>query len=193
MLLTHAHGDHTVHAEAIASAHGAELLGHADERFARLDRTISDGDELRSGELRIRVLHVPGHTVGQLAFSIDGVGVFTGDTLFRGTVGGTCGPGHGTFAQLRHSIEDRLFALPEDLAVYPGHMDPTTIGSEREHNPFARLWSGKVEPAGSRCTALGRPATLMLRAPDYDGGTKCQVRWEDGTEDVVPGSRVHDA
>jgi glyoxylase-like metal-dependent hydrolase (beta-lactamase superfamily II) len=145
------------------------------------------------GDLRIRVLHVPGHTVGQLAFVIEDVGVFTGDTLFRGTVGGTCAPGHATFAELRHSIEVRLLTLPDELTVYPGHMDPTTIGDEREHNPFVRLWSGRLEPAGTPCTALGRPATLALRAPDYDGGTKCQVRWDDGTEDVVPGSRVHDA
>ena len=193
VLLTHAHGDHTVHAGSIATAHGAEICGHADEGFARLDRTLSDGDTLHAGDLRIRVLHVPGHTVGQLAFLVDGVGVFTGDTLFRGTVGGTRGPGHATLSDLRVSILDRLLTLPDDLAVYPGHMDPTTIGAERKLNPFVRLWSGRLDPANRPCTALGRPATLLLRAPDYDGGTKCQVHWDDGTEDVVAGSRVHDA
>lgn len=190
VLLTHAHGDHTVHAEAFHRNHGAERVGHAEERFAGIERTIADGETIVSGDLKIRALHVPGHTRGQLTFVIDGAGAFTGDTLFRGTVGGTRGPGHATFEDLRASILERILTLPEDTVLYPGHMDRTTVADERASNAFVRLWHGETEPAARPCTALGREATLILRAPDYDGGTKCQVRWPDGTQDVVAGSRV---
>jgi glyoxylase-like metal-dependent hydrolase (beta-lactamase superfamily II) len=190
VLLTHAHGDHTVHAAAYHAEHGALRVGHADEGFVALEQTVTDGDRILTGDLEIQVLHVPGHTRGQLAFHIAGVGAFTGDTLFRGTVGGTRGPGHATFDDLRASILDRLLALPDDTVLYPGHMDPTTVGEERAGNPFVQFWTGARAAASIPCTALGRDATLLLRAPDYDGGTKCQVRWPDGSQDVVAGSRV---
>jgi glyoxylase-like metal-dependent hydrolase (beta-lactamase superfamily II) len=190
VLLTHAHGDHTVHAAAYHAGFGAQRVGHADEGFAALEHTVADGDRIRTGDLDVRVLHVPGHTRGQLAFSVAGVGTFTGDTLFRGTVGGTRGPGHATFDDLRSSILDRLLTLPDETVLYPGHMDPTTVGEERTANPFVRLWTGASAVSETACTALGREATLLLRAPDYDGGTKCQVRWADGSQDVVAGSRV---
>ena len=81
-------------------------------------------------------------------------------------------------------------ALPPETRVHPGHTDPTTIGAEWEENVFIRLWRG-VDPAGDDpCTVNGRAGTLELFAPDYDGGHKGLVRWEDGTRDVVPGSRV---
>jgi glyoxylase-like metal-dependent hydrolase (beta-lactamase superfamily II) len=64
----------------------------------------------------------------QLAFLVDEERVFTGDTLFRGSVGGTRGPGHGTFDELQHSIMDVLMALPKATVVHPGHLEPTTIG-----------------------------------------------------------------
>jgi glyoxylase-like metal-dependent hydrolase (beta-lactamase superfamily II) len=134
---------------------------------------------------------VPGHTQGQLAFLVDGTHVFTGDTLFRRAVGGTRAPGHATFEDLRRSILDVLVRLPAATVVHPGHTAPTTVGEEWERNPFIRLWRGLDEPGADRCTAFGRPATLLLRATDYDGGTKCQVRFEaDGRVDIVPGSQV---
>ena len=117
--------------------------------------------------------------------------VFTGDTLFRESVGGTRAPGHATFEELRHSIMEVLMRLPKDMTVHPGHTEPTTIGEEWERNPFIRAWRGLDAPRETRCTALGLPATLLLRAKDYDGGTKCWVRFDEGNRlDVVPGSRV---
>ena len=66
----------------------------------------------------------------------------------------------------------------------------TTVGWEWEHNPFIRVWRG-LDPEGDQaCTAMGKRATLILRAPDYDGGTKAWVRWPDGSDDIVPGSQV---
>jgi glyoxylase-like metal-dependent hydrolase (beta-lactamase superfamily II) len=125
-----------------------------------------------------------------LALLVNDEVVFTGDTLFRGTVGGTLAPGHATFEDLKRSVMDVLMKLPPETVVYPGHTDATTIGQEWEGNAFVRLWRGLDEPANVEVTAFGRPATLLLRAPDYDGGTKCQVRYPDSGEEVVPGSQV---
>lgn len=200
LLCTHHHVDHVLHNADYRARHGCAVCGHALERArfpllgdggVRLDRELADGDEIASGDLRVRTLHVPGHTEGQLAFLVDGRRVFTGDTLFSGSVGGTRAPGHGTFEQLRASILDVLMKLPRDTIVHPGHMDETTIGREQDHNPFVRAWSGRDAIGTKRCVALGQPATLLVQARDYDGGSKCQVRFDaDGRVDVVPGSRV---
>lgn len=193
VLCTHHHHDHVAHNDEYRARHGCPVCGHAAERelFGALDRELSDGEELVAGDLRVRALHVPGHTVGQLAFLVNGERVFTGDTLFAGSVGGTRAPGHGTFEELRHSVLDVLLALPADTQVHPGHMEATTVARERAENPFVRAWQGRERPAERPCTALGRPAALLLEARDYDGGTKCWVRFQDdGAMDVVPGSRV---
>lgn len=193
VLCTHHHVDHVRFGESYTGRFGCPLCGHAAERegFGGLDHELADGDEIRSGDLHVRAIHVPGHTVGQLSFLIDEQRVFTGDTLFRRTVGGTRAPGHATFDELRHSIMDVLMKLPEETVVHPGHTDVTTIGEEWEANPFIRLWRGVDAVREVPCTAFGRPATLLLRAQDYDGGSKCWVRW-DGSDvlDVVPGSQV---
>ncbi|MEZ5990655.1 MAG: MBL fold metallo-hydrolase [Planctomycetota bacterium] len=193
VLCTHHHHDHVAHNADYKGRYGCPVCGHASEEhmFGGLDRTLADGEELRVGELRVRALHIPGHTVGQLAFVVDDEAVFTGDTLFRGSVGGTRAPGHADFEALRRSIMDRLLVLPDGTTVYPGHMEPTSIARERAENPFVRLWLGADAPGHERVEAFGRPAELLVEARDYDGGTKCQVRFlDDGTLDVVPGSRV---
>ena len=196
-LLTHHHPDHVAHTDLYRERLGVRVCGHPAERdrFGALDRELEHDDVVQAGALEIRALHIPGHTRGQLAFlagHADEQRVFTGDTLFRGSVGGTRGSGHGTFAELRRSILDVLLGLPDGTVVHPGHTDETTIGRERAENPFVRRWLG-LEPADDTpCTAFGQPATLLLRARDYDGGTKCWVRFADGREDVVPGSRVQD-
>jgi glyoxylase-like metal-dependent hydrolase (beta-lactamase superfamily II) len=134
--------------------------------------------------------------MGQLAFDVQNGHdssrcVFTGDTLFRGSVGGTRAPGHTTFEDIRRSIMDVLMKLPHELTVYPGHTDQTTIGGEWEQNPFIRIWRDLDQPGNGRCTAFGEPATLLLDAADYDGGSKCWVKFDDGDVlDIVPGSRV---
>jgi glyoxylase-like metal-dependent hydrolase (beta-lactamase superfamily II) len=192
VLCTHHHHDHVANNDLYRSRFGAVVCGHERERdlFGHLDRTLADGEILETGELRVLALHIPGHTLGQLAFVVNDERVFTGDTLFRGSVGGTRAPGHTTFEDLRSSIMDTLMALPRDMPVHPGHTDPTTLGREWQENAFIRMWRGLDPPGDVRCAALGIPATLLLRAPDYDGGTKCHVRFDDGREDVVPGSRV---
>jgi len=193
VLCTHHHVDHVQHNADYRARYGCPVCGHRAESglFGDLDTELEGGAELESGDLRIRALHVPGHTLGQLAFLVDGEHVFTGDTLFRGSVGGTRGPGHTTFEDLRHSIMEVLMKLPPGTAVHPGHTEPTTVGREWEENPFIRAWRGADPRGGERCTAFGRPATLLLRARDYDGGTKCWVRFDEGDElDVVPGSAV---
>jgi glyoxylase-like metal-dependent hydrolase (beta-lactamase superfamily II) len=196
VLCTHHHVDHVQHNADYKARLGCPICGHAAERslFGELDVELRDGQELVSGGLHVRALHVPGHTLGQLAFVVNDERVFTGDTLFHGSVGGTRAPGHTTFEDLQHSIVEILMRLPHGMPVHPGHTEATTIGEEWERNPFIRLWRGVDTCHEQRCTAFGRPATLLLRARDYDGGTKCQVRFdEDGRLDVVPGSQVRTA
>ncbi len=119
--------------------------------------------------------------------------VFTGDTLFKGSVGGVRAPGHTTYTDLRDSIMGTLMELPPNTVIHPGHADPTTVAREWEQNDFIRIWRG-LDPEGSeRCEALGEPAMLILLGEDYDGGKKAWVRWEDGKDDIVPGSQVQPA
>ena len=116
--------------------------------------------------------------------------VFTGDTLFRNSVGGVRAPGHTSYTDLRDSIMGTLMELPGETIIYPGHAAASTVAEEWESNRFIRVWRG-LDPEGTEpCTALGEPATLVLLAEDYDGGTKAWVRWSDGSDDIVPGSRV---
>jgi hydroxyacylglutathione hydrolase len=123
-------------------------------------------------------------------FAGDAAVVFTGDTLFKDSVGGVRAPGHTTYTDLRDSIMGTLMELPGETVIYPGHAEETTVGREWEHNPFIRTWRG-IEALGEEpCTALGKPATLVLLGTDYDGGTKAWVRWPDGSDDILPGSRV---
>ena len=170
-----------------------------------------------SGRSSVRPLHTPGHTAGMLSFLVgerphagggdgattrsprsivpgglagSGLVVFTGDTLFKDSVGGVRAPGHTTYTDLRDSIMGTLMELPPDTVIYPGHAEQSTVAREWDSNAFIRVWRG-LDPEGSQpCSALGQPATLVLLGADYDGGTKAWVRWEDGSDDIVPGSRV---
>jgi glyoxylase-like metal-dependent hydrolase (beta-lactamase superfamily II) len=187
VLCTHDHPDHVEHSDAYRERFGCPVLGGARERFDRLDRALEDGEEVATGSLRIRALLTPGHTPGMLAYVVGDEAVFTGDTLFRGSVGGT---GGGSFEELRRSILDVLMRLPHAMDVWPGHALPTTIAAEWEQNPFVRVWRGLDPPGDARCRAAGRPATLVVVARDYDGGRKAQVRYDDGSEAIVPGSRI---
>jgi glyoxylase-like metal-dependent hydrolase (beta-lactamase superfamily II) len=197
LLMTHHHFDHTTEAGAARAAWGCALCGGSAERelFAgeglTLDVPLAHGAELETGELHIQSLWTPGHTVGQCAYLINGQHVFTGDTLFRDSVGGTRVPGHATFEALRESLLSTLLSLPADTQVHPGHMEATTIGREAEHNPFLRAFRGLDQPTGRDGQAYGRPARILLEARDYDGGTKAWVRFHDtGELATVPGSRL---
>jgi glyoxylase-like metal-dependent hydrolase (beta-lactamase superfamily II) len=141
-------------------------------------------DTLEVGGLRIEAIPTPGHSDDMVAFVVNGEAVFTGDTLFKDSVGG------GNFEQVRSSVMDVLMRLPHELRVLPGHTEETTIRREWEENPFVRVWRG-VEPEGSeRVQVGGRGATLVVWSPDYDGNGKAWVRFDDGTDAIVGGSRV---
>jgi hydroxyacylglutathione hydrolase len=193
VLLTHHHHDHVAQLGDVLERHpDVPVLCHPLERESIMGSTgtIEPGQTLHTGQLQIEPIHTPGHTAGMLSFLVDGTDVFTGDTLFKGSVGGVRAPGHTTYADLKGAIMRRLLTLPPETRIHPGHTDPTTVGDELEHNRFVRIWRG-VDPEGDEpCTALGQPATLVLLGDDYDGGHKAWVRWEDGRDDIVPGSQV---
>jgi hydroxyacylglutathione hydrolase len=190
VLLTHHHFDHVSELGRVLERHPeAQVLAHELEDVDAVTGRIAPGDVIEAGGLRIEALHTPGHTAGMLSFVVDGH-VFTGDTLFKGSVGGVRAPGHTTFEDIRASIMDTLLTLPPDTKIHPGHTDPTTVADEWEGNAFVRVWRG-LDPEGDEpCTVGGEPATLVLLGDDYDGGHKAWVRWPDGRDDIVPGSQV---
>lgn len=190
LLITHADVDHIANNEVYVQRFGIPVAAHQIEadRMGGADILLDDGDHVRTGDLDIAAIFTPGHSPGHLSFLVNSSDCFTADVLFKGTVGGTL---HDSYSKLHSSVMDVLLALPDDTVVHPGHMDPTTIGAERESNPFIRIWRGIDAPGEGHCTALDRPATLVLFGPDYDGGHKAWVRWDDsGEDDLVPGSRV---
>ena len=192
VLLTHHHGDHVAHLDEYRRRYEVPVLAHALEADAigGVDQLIGGGDVVESGGLRVDVLHTPGHSAGMLALVANGQECFTGDTLFAGSVGGVHAPGSTSFEDLRTSIMDTLMALDPATILNPGHVGHSTVGAEWRENPFIRLWRG-LDPEGDEpCRALGKDATLILWGDDYDGGHKAWVRWPDGSDDIVPGSRV---
>ena len=156
VLNTHAHFDHTDANGAIVQATGAPLGLHPQDQpllkasggaamfGLQADPSppptleLHDGDELEIGTLRIRVLHTPGHTPGHVCFYEADQGVlFDGDVLFYRGIGRTDLPG-GNWHELMASIQQVLFALPEQTVIYSGHGPATTIGEEKQLNPWLR-------------------------------------------------------
>jgi glyoxylase-like metal-dependent hydrolase (beta-lactamase superfamily II) len=158
---------------------------HEDELAGRFEiPVIAEPGEWEWEGLTVRGLATPGHADEHVSFVIGEELVATGDVLFRDAVGG------GDVEQVRHSVMDVLLVLPDEMLVLPGHTDETTIGRERESNPFVRVWLG-TEPEGTeRVRIAGRDATLVVWSPDYDGKGKAWVRFDDGTDAIVGGSRV---
>ena len=111
--------------------------------------------ELEIGGLTVEPLHTPGHTAGMLSLLVGGTDVFTGDTLFKGSVGGVRAPGSTSYDDLKHSIMEVLLALPPETTIRPGHTDPTTVGDELQTNGFVRIWRGEDDEDGRECTAMG--------------------------------------
>jgi glyoxylase-like metal-dependent hydrolase (beta-lactamase superfamily II) len=154
ILLTHGHFDHigavaevkeTLKVPLIAHVReidlldakgGAELFGFRIRSVPQPDRLVEHGETVEISALKFEVRYVPGHTVGHVAFvEHQHRAAFVGDVLFAGSIGRTDLPG-GDYDTLIASIADQLLTLPDDFRVYPGHGPPTTIGLERNTNPF---------------------------------------------------------
>ena len=151
---SHAHLDHILGVRGVQEATGAKFLlhpqdlpiarsvsstaapwmGQAVEPPPEPDGLLSDGDEVKVEGLTLKVIHTPGHTPGSVSYYTEGM-LFSGDTLFQGSIGRTDLPG-GDYGQEMSSIVERLLALPDDTMVLPGHMRETKIGIEKETNPF---------------------------------------------------------
>jgi glyoxylase-like metal-dependent hydrolase (beta-lactamase superfamily II) len=185
LLLTHHHHDHVCDLDDVTARYpGIVILAHPDEPL-----DAEPFAPLQIGGLHVDAVHTPGHTKGMLNFTVPGH-VFTADTLFKNSIGGIGQSGHTTFEDIKASIMDTLMGLDHATEVHPGHTDPTTIGDEWENNAFIRVWRG-LDPEGDEpVTVNGSPTTLVVFGDDYDGGHKAWVRWPDGRDDIVPGSRV---
>jgi glyoxylase-like metal-dependent hydrolase (beta-lactamase superfamily II) len=134
VLETHGHWDHIQAVPELREA-GYSVAVTAEDAgmLPSYDQIMTDDQVIEVGRLRLRTIHTPGHTPGSICFRIEGMPVlFSGDTLFPGGPGATKFPG-GDFPTIIRSIEDRLFTLPADTLVLPGHGDRTTIGAERPH------------------------------------------------------------
>jgi hydroxyacylglutathione hydrolase len=153
---THGHADHTAGNGIIKKATGALVLIHEDDAImltpvaktlSRVfglrvtsppaDRTLRDDDVLKVGRIKLVVLHTPGHSRGGISLLGEN-SVFSGDTLFAGSIGRTDFPG-ASFEEIIHSIKTKLVTLPDHYKVYPGHGPVTTIGEEKKHNPFLQM------------------------------------------------------
>jgi glyoxylase-like metal-dependent hydrolase (beta-lactamase superfamily II) len=153
---THGHFDHVGANKRMKAATGAPILIHAldapmlsmlsrsaaawgmsAEDSPSPDRFLEEGDIVGVGSIRFQVIHTPGHTPGGVSLLADGC-LFVGDTLFAGSVGRTDFPG-GNFETLKSSIQEKLFALGDEVKVFTGHGAETTIGEEKRHNPFVGL------------------------------------------------------
>jgi hydroxyacylglutathione hydrolase len=184
LLTTHGDHDHVDGHARLLEQFDLDVLAHPADRVEGAT-DVEHGSVIDLGDLRVEALHTPGHSPGHLAFLADGA-CFTADVLFRDSVGGT----QSAFDQVRASVMDVLMRLPHETTVYPGHTDETTIGREWEQNPFVRVWRG-LDPEGTEaCRVGGEEATLVVWSPDYDGKGKAWVRFADGRNVIIGGSRV---
>ncbi|HDL17799.1 MAG TPA: MBL fold metallo-hydrolase [Bacteroidetes bacterium] len=155
VLLTHGHIDHLFALAAFSGNDAITVIAHEDEKVIlagvslqsrmfgleempapEISRWVHDNDMIQIAEMSFRVIHTPGHSPGGCCFFTDAA-IFVGDTLFDSSIGRTDLPG-GNYDHLIHSIRKKLFILPDDTLVYPGHGEQTTIGREKKFNPFLR-------------------------------------------------------
>ena len=157
IVITHAHIDHVGGAMKLRAATGAPiLLNHNDYTLLKMldlqaawvgmsapgtveiEHSIGESDTIKAGPLLANVIHTPGHTEGSICLHFPAENkLIAGDTLFAGSIGRTDLPG-GSFDKIIHSLHEKLLALPDETMVVPGHGPITTIGDERESNPFLR-------------------------------------------------------
>lgn len=145
ILITHGHIDHIGGAEELKRITKAPVLIHPhDAQALRIppDGSLQEGQKIQVGAYTLSVIHTPGHSPGCVCFLAPGA-VFTGDTLFAGSVGRTDFPG-GSHERLIEGVKTKIFPLGDELRVYPGHGPASTIGAERRRNPFfqsqGRAW-----------------------------------------------------
>jgi hydroxyacylglutathione hydrolase len=162
IVATHAHFDHIVAAQRLRELTGAPFHLHTEDKpllpwmqeSGRLflgvnlpappevDTDVDEGDRIKAGDVELEVLHTPGHSPGSISL-VSTDGVFSGDTLFAGSVGRTDLPGGDTDA-LVNAVKAKLFGLEDDMPVYPGHGPATTLGEEKVSNPFvgaaSKMW-----------------------------------------------------
>jgi hydroxyacylglutathione hydrolase len=150
---THGHFDHTTDNKRLKEVTGAQLVIHrADapmimnqsekgsmwgmriENSPAPDRYVEEGDTITFGDISLKVLHTPGHSAGGISLFTDKM-VLVGDTLFAGSIGRTDFPG-GDYKSLIRHVREKIFTLGDDVVVYPGHGPRTTVGQERQTNPF---------------------------------------------------------
>jgi len=155
LINTHGHFDHVSANKRMKKATGAQIAIHPEDEpmFNELSRSaqmfglssensppadihLNDGDEISFGEITLKVIHTPGHSKGGISLYTKGH-LFSGDTLFAGSIGRTDLPG-GDYDTLISSIKEKLLVFDEDTIVYPGHGPQTTIGNEKRMNPFLR-------------------------------------------------------
>lgn len=154
ILLTHGHFDHIWGAQKLRALSGAKMYAYKGEEAVLSDANLNisemagractvkpnmyleDGQEIELLDMKIKVIATPGHTEGSCCYYFEEDGLLiSGDTLFQESVGRTDFP-TGSFSQLIRSIKEKLFVLPDDVKVYPGHGEATTIAYEKMHNPF---------------------------------------------------------
>lgn len=163
LLITHGHWDHMCEAHLFAAA-GAQVIAHRDDqqlienieaykdryqsmipwltdddfRSVKVDRWVTEGDTLESCGFNFEIRHVPGHCPGSILFYAAQEKVaFTGDAIFAGSVGRTDLP-NGNWNQLLEAIRQRIYTLPDDTVLLPGHGGQTTVGREKKTNPYAK-------------------------------------------------------
>jgi len=153
ILNTHGHFDHVGANARLKQVTGASILIHEEDApmlnivsssagawgmssvdSPPPDQTIKEGDIIDVGQIKLKVIHTPGHSPGGVSFLTDNI-VFVGDTLFAGSIGRTDFPG-GNYNTLITSVKNKLFVLDDNVVVYPGHGPETTIGNEKSTNPF---------------------------------------------------------
>lgn len=153
ILLTHGHVDHIARLIKFQEMYSVETLMHSEDYFLfndssmhamlfglpdpgnpKINKYIKDGDIIKIGDIEVKVLHTPGHSPGSVTFLIEN-NLIVGDLIFQGSIGRTDLPG-GNYETLIASVQNKIFTLPDDMVIYPGHGPETRVGIEKIHNPY---------------------------------------------------------